>query len=151
MLIDSRITYWFHNRGHILGAAAVLTLDEVAGDTEPRFFHIELQVDGLDAVAGVAPLKRMSWPHREAARHLEGTWSAEGNPDSSQEWLDDDAVVQLEYDATVRLSIPTPIEWDSVLLCGWSRRNRLRSASGSTSGSSLSAASCRSRLQGQGI
>lgn len=106
MLIDAQITYWFHNRGHISGAAAVVTLDEVARDAAPRFFRVELQVDALDAVAGVAPLKRMSWPNREDARHLEGPWSAEGNPGSSQEWSDDDAVIRLEYDATVRAFDP---------------------------------------------
>lgn len=106
VLVGARITHWSPDRGHISGAAAVLTLDQVAGDAEPRFSRIELQVHGLDAVAGVAPLQRMSWPSREDARHLEGIWSAEGNPDSSQEWSDDDAVVRLEYDATVRTFDP---------------------------------------------
>jgi hypothetical protein len=106
VLLRARVSYWFHSQGHVSSAAAVLTLDEVAKDDQPRFSRVELQITGLDAVAGVAPLQAMSLPSREGARHLEGIWSAEGNPESSQEWSDDSATVRLEYDAAVRAFDP---------------------------------------------
>lgn len=106
VLTDALITYWFPNQGHVSGASAVLTLDDVTREAQPAYSRIEFQVEGLDAVAGVAPLKSMSWPNMKNLRHLEGTWSAEGNPDSSQEWSDGDINLGLDYNATVRTFDP---------------------------------------------
>lgn len=103
ILTDVRITYWSHGRGHISAAAAILTLDSPSAEAEPRYCRIEFQIEGLDAVAGVAPLKRVRWPFSDDLRYLEGTWSAEGNPDSSQEWSDDQVVMQLGYSLTARV------------------------------------------------
>lgn len=78
------------------------------GATEVRepgqFRQAKIQLTNLDAFAGVAPLKTTSWPNSD--RHLEGTWSAEGNPESSQEWTSADTTLRLEYEGTGRLLDP---------------------------------------------
>ncbi|MCL4293402.1 MAG: hypothetical protein KJ056_10295 [Acidimicrobiia bacterium] len=103
VLTDAQITYWIGERGLISAAAAIVTAGQHGPARElPSYDRVELQVERLDALAGIAPLKHMRFPSSEDYRHLDGTWSVDGNPDSSQEWSDDEITVRLEYDGTIR-------------------------------------------------
>lgn len=102
VITDARVMYWFPEHGAISGAAAVVAAGGHADVDAPSYEHMEVQVQHLDALAGVAPLKHMSFPTAEDRAHLDGTWSVDGNPDSSQEWSDSGIQLRLEYDATIR-------------------------------------------------
>jgi ApeA N-terminal domain 1 len=106
VLADATIEYWFPGQGHLSAASAVLSVAEVPQDRVPAYSRIEFQVHALDAVAGVAPLKSTLWPTGKDTEHLEGTWSAEGNPQSSQEWTDEGVTFRLEYDLSLRSMDP---------------------------------------------
>jgi hypothetical protein len=103
---DATIEYWFPGQGHVTGASAVLSRVGVPDTETAVYSQIEFQVQGLDAVAGVAPLKSMSWPTGKDTEHLEGTWSADGNAQSSQEWTDESVTFRLEYDLSLRSMDP---------------------------------------------
>jgi hypothetical protein len=105
-LADATIEYWLPGQGRVTGASAVLSHFGIPDTETPTYSRIEFQVQGLDAVAGVAPLKSMSWPKGKDTEHLQGTWSADGNAQSSQEWTDESVTFRLEYDLSLRSMDP---------------------------------------------
>jgi hypothetical protein len=97
VLVDARVSYWFPDRAIIHAAAAIITLADV-GSGEALFEQFDIQVGGLDAIAGVAPIKNTTFPRKGAA----GTWAAELAPDFKQEWVDPGATVGLTYYGSFR-------------------------------------------------
>lgn len=124
-LVDASITYWSAEHGRIsAGSATVGAAPGIRGfarkigrgpqDEEqaanqsvvPSYASVSAQVGALDAVAGASPFSGWKFPKDGEGRHLEGDWTVSGNPDSSQEWTDDDVTVRLEYDAGVGIGNP---------------------------------------------
>lgn len=97
ILIDARVSYWFPERARIDAAAAFITLADV-GFGKVLFKQFDIQVGGLDAVAGAAPIKSTTFPQKGAA----GTWAAELASDFKQEWTDPGAAVGLTYYGSFR-------------------------------------------------
>lgn len=99
-LLDVEIVMWEHNRA-VITAAAALVGGPLSGAFDGGVASVLLQVTGLDAVAGIAPVKRVKLPKREGARYLDWSWHADGNPDSTQSWSDDEADVELRFESSV--------------------------------------------------
>lgn len=102
LMVNARVTYWFESQARIDADAALITLASVASEKVAKFRGFEIQVGGLDAIAGVSPIKETTFPKEGAA----GTWSAELNDELSQEWSDDGAVVSLDFNSSVRTFDP---------------------------------------------
>src|SRR5680860_250321 len=97
LLLDAHVSYWFSTQARIDAAAAIITVADGTTDDPAGFQKIEVQVGGLDAIAGVAPIKRTSFPKNGAA----GTWSAEV-ADAAQTWAQDGITLSLHFDGSFR-------------------------------------------------
>lgn len=97
ILVNAQVSYWFPDRAIIHAAAAIITLADVTS-AEALFKHFDIQVGGLDAIAGVAPIKSTKFPKKGAA----GTWAAELASDFKQEWTGTGATVGLTYYGSFR-------------------------------------------------
>jgi hypothetical protein len=97
ILVNAQVSYWFPDRAIIHAAAAIITLADVTS-TEPLFNQFDIQVGGLDAIAGVAPIKSTTFPKKGAA----GTWAAELASDFKQEWDDAGVALGLTYYGSFR-------------------------------------------------
>lgn len=116
LLINAYVSYWFTGRASIHADAAIITLAGVSSK-EALFKRFDIQVGGLDAIAGVAPIKRTTLPDKGAPR----TWSAELASDFKQEWADGDATVGLTYYGSFRSFDPytfsmgfSPVAWGTL-------------------------------------
>lgn len=124
-LIDASVSYWSPELGRIGAASAIVGPPEgfrgfgtkIAWEVQdeeqaanqsvvPTYARVSAQVGALDAVAGASPFSGWTFPKGGEGRHLEGEWAVSGNPDSSQEWSDQDVTVRLEYDASIGIGNP---------------------------------------------
>lgn len=113
ILINARVTYWVTDQAIIHAAAAIITLADVTSE-EALFKQCEVQIGGLDAIAGVPPIKNTNFP-----KGIAGTWAAELDPkDFRQEWNDTGATVGLTYFGSFRSFDPytfsmgfSPVAW----------------------------------------
>lgn len=124
-LIDASITYWFPEQGRISAGTAIVGAPEgllgfgtkIAWDAEdeeqaadqsivPIYSGVSVQVGALDAISGTSPFSKWKFPKGGEGRHLDGDWTVSGNPDSSQEWSDDNVTIRLQYDASVSIGNP---------------------------------------------
>lgn len=129
-LLEATVESWFPGRAFLYSRAILVGLP---GSGEPTAFEgLEIQVSGMDVVAGIAPLKSMSLPNSEpGGKYLDVTWTVEGQPDSTQEWSDADATLSWEFvgGATIgdpyyyrlhfspmsRVTTQSPISFDEIL------------------------------------
>jgi hypothetical protein len=102
LLVNAQVWYWFTGQARIDAAAAIITLADVRGSEEALFQSFEIQISGLDAVAGVGPIKSTTFPKQGAA----GTWAAELAADFTQQWNDADASMTLTYHGSFRTFDP---------------------------------------------
>jgi hypothetical protein len=98
LLVNARVSYWFSSQASIVADAAILTLAHVSASDEALFKSFEIQMGGLDAIAGVGPIKSTTFPQKGAA----GTWAAELAADFTQEWNDAGASMKLTYYGSFR-------------------------------------------------
>lgn len=106
LMLEATVQFWSRDRAFIDARAAIVGLQLFDAEEPPDLFTgCKLQVTGLDSIAGVAPLKSFTFPANNDV-HLQGEWSAEGNPDSSQEWSASGTTLRLEYDASARVGDP---------------------------------------------
>lgn len=98
LLVNARVAYWFSGQARIDADAAIITLAHVSASGEALFKSFEIQIGGLDAIAGVRPIKSTTFPQKGAA----GTWAAELAADFSQDWNDLDASLNLTYYGSFR-------------------------------------------------
>jgi hypothetical protein len=99
LLINARVSYWFASQASIDAEAAIITLADVDNSNAALFCGLDVQVGGLDAIAGVAPIKSTKFPKNSVS----GTWAAELDPkEFRQEWNDPLATVGLTYYGSFR-------------------------------------------------
>lgn len=99
LLVNARVSYWFANQASIVAEAAIITRADINDADEALFSGFDIQVGGLDAIAGVAPIKSTQFPKDGVT----GTWAAELAPkDFRQEWKDDAATIGLTYYGSFR-------------------------------------------------
>lgn len=114
LLVNARVTYWVPDQAMIDAGAAIITLADVSSG-DALFKQFDIQVGGLDAIAGVSPIKSTEFPKKGAA----GTWAAVLDPeDFRQEWSDAGAAVGLTYYGSFRSFDPytfsmgfSPVAW----------------------------------------
>lgn len=100
-LMNGELSYWFESQGRAVGAFAVLSLEEFASSVHRAYSAIELQVDGLEAVVGVAPILRTAMP---AAKAAEQTYSATVDRDARWEWGVGNQKMSFRYDSSTRFA-----------------------------------------------
>jgi hypothetical protein len=61
LLVNAQVSYWFPSQASIHAAAAIITLADVVSE-EALFKQFDIQIGGLDAIAGVAPIKSTKFP-----------------------------------------------------------------------------------------
>lgn len=98
ILVNARVSYWFPGHARIDADAAIITLADVRGSDQTLFKSFKIQIGGLDAIAGIGPIKSTTFPKEGAA----GTWAAELAADSKQEWSDAGASMSLTYYGSIR-------------------------------------------------
>lgn len=98
LLINARVSYWIPGQARIDAGAAIITLAHGSASDEALFKSFNVQVGGLDAIAGVGPIKSTTFPKQGAA----GTWTAELAADFKQKWTDADASLSLTYFGSFR-------------------------------------------------
>ena len=96
VLTDARVFTWVPGRNTGSARFAVVGLG-IGGVPEDRYARVRLQITGADLLFGIPPIKTVSWPS-DSAEHLEGSFSVEGNPESSQHWDDRELTADCSYD-----------------------------------------------------
>lgn len=109
VLADCRCETWLPGRTLVAPRFALVGLNaaKVPGHA---FEELTCQVGGLDLLFGRPPLKDFRWP-RDSERFLEGEFTATGEPESTQEWVDEDATVTCSYWAQ-QSSIDNPYRFE---------------------------------------
>lgn len=116
LLVNAQVSYWLPDQATIHSTAAIITLADVASE-QALFEQFDIQITGLDAIAGVAPIKGTTFPKEGAA----GIWSAELASDFKQEWTDAGASLGLTYYGSIRSFDPyafgmgfSPVAWGNL-------------------------------------
>ena len=100
-LMNGELSYWFESQGRAIGALAVLSLDEFDPSAHRAYSAIELQIEGLEAVAGVSPILRTTLPAPAAEEH---TYSVTVDRDASWDWNADGRRMTFRYDGSTRFA-----------------------------------------------
>lgn len=100
-LMNGELSYWFESQGRAIGALAVLSLDEPDVVEHRAYSAIELQIEGLEAVAGVAPILHTTLP---ATRDAEPTYSVTVDRDARWSWTVGDQQMTFRYDSSTRFA-----------------------------------------------
>ncbi|MCZ7424851.1 hypothetical protein O7607_03805 [Micromonospora sp. WMMA1949] len=105
VLIEAETFSMSFDAASIDGRAALVGWWPAPQETPLAFDDIKIQVTGLDAIAGVGPLKSFTFPAGGRAFY-EHPWKVEANPDSEQTWSDGTATIDLSYDASLSIGDP---------------------------------------------
>ncbi|MHC6176843.1 ApeA N-terminal domain 1-containing protein [Glutamicibacter sp. X7] len=102
-LMNGWVEYHFLGQGTVRGAFAVLSRNNLSSAEARKYGSITVQMDGLDAVFGIAPIQRTSFP-----RDLEEnrTWSAELNKESVMTWESDLMCMKLGFSYSITSGDP---------------------------------------------
>lgn len=98
-LMNGEISYSFPGSGRAVGAFAALSLDTFDTSEHRKYASIELQIEGLESVAGVAPISRVKMPMKAGD---EAVWTATVDKDAKFVWETDGRSMTFSYDYTVR-------------------------------------------------
>lgn len=124
-LVDAEVGFWAPSQGRVSAASASVGIapgwtgfgftpssdGDGGGQDAPAarsatYYRADIQVGALDAISGSSPFSSWTLPNIKEGRHLEGQWSVAGNPESTQEWEDENARLRLEYDASISVGNP---------------------------------------------
>lgn len=98
-LMNGQLDYWFETQGRATGAFAVLSLDKFDVAEHREYSSIALQIEGLESVAGIAPISEVHMPRKPGD---EPVWSATVGSDAKLAWSSGDHSMTFGYDYTVR-------------------------------------------------
>ncbi len=98
-LMNGELSYWFTNQGRASAAFAVLSRDELDANEPRKYQAIEVQIDGLDAMMGTAPISSVKMP-REAGD--EPIWSATINREAHADWETGNEKMSVWFNASIR-------------------------------------------------
>lgn len=115
LLVNAQVNYWFPSHASIIAEAAIITMADGYELDSAKFGGFDIQLGGLDAIAGIAPIKSTQFPKDGVT----GTWAAELAPeDFRQEWKDGAATFGLTYYGSFRSFDPysfsmgfSPVVW----------------------------------------
>jgi len=98
-LLNGELSYWFDTQGRARGAIAVLSQDKFDASAHRKYASIEIQVEGLEAVAGVAPISKTKFP---VDKDAERTWAATLNDEAKFEWATEEHQMSFWYNGSFR-------------------------------------------------
>jgi hypothetical protein len=98
-LMNGELSYSFPGHGRAVGAFAVLSLDAFDAAEHRKYASIELQLEGLESVAGIAPISRVKMPIKPGD---EPVWEATVDKDAKFVWTADRQSMTFGYDYAVR-------------------------------------------------
>lgn len=94
------ISYRFSDQGRIWGNFAVFSLQEFVAGADPRKYSaIQFQIEGLEAVAGFAPIKATRRPKPDDEDKF---WGAKVNDEANRTWQSDNASLTFAYEGSFR-------------------------------------------------
>ena len=97
--MNGELSYWFPTQGRASAAFAVLSRDELDANATRKYQAIELQIDGLDALMGNAPISQVKMPVKADD---EPVWSATLNREAHSDWELGDDKMSIWYNASIR-------------------------------------------------
>ncbi|MFG1995317.1 hypothetical protein ACGFJ7_35610 [Actinoplanes sp. NPDC048988] len=100
LLLDAEVETWHDDLAFINARAALVGPARAVLDVPPFFDTITVQITGLDAYAGVGPIRSFTLP-ASGQSFYEHLWQVEPNPDSTQTWADDHAELTLDWASAV--------------------------------------------------
>ena len=98
-LMNGQLNYWITTQGRAVGAFAVLSQDEFDVSEHRRYSSIELQIEGLESVAGIAPISQVRMPIKPGD---EPVWTATVNKDARLSWSSGGQTMLFGYDYSAR-------------------------------------------------
>lgn len=98
-LMNGELGYSFPGSGRAVGAFAALSLDAFDTSEHRKYGSIELQIEGLESVAGVAPISRVKMPMKAGD---EPVWEATVDKDAKFAWSVGGQSMTFSYDYSVR-------------------------------------------------
>lgn len=98
-LLNGELSYWFDTQGRARGAIAVLSQDKFDASAHRKYSSIEIQIEGLEAVAGVAPISKTKFPVKSDA---ERTWAATLNDQAKFDWESEGYKMSFGYNGSFR-------------------------------------------------
>lgn len=98
-LMNGELSYSFPGNGRAIGAFAALSLDIFDTSEHRKYATIELQIEGLESVAGVAPISHVKMPMKSGD---EPVWEAAVDKDAKFTWSAGGTSMTFSYDYSVR-------------------------------------------------
>lgn len=98
-LMNGELSYSFSGNGRAIGAFAVLSLDSFDSSEQRKYASIELQIEGLESVAGVAPISHVNMPMKAGD---EPVWTATVDKEAKLVWDTGGQSMTFSYDYSVR-------------------------------------------------
>ncbi|WP_218681972.1 hypothetical protein [Microbacterium sp. BF1] len=92
LLTDVEVETFMPGRAWVQAGAAVISVASFVGGVVPQANEIELQIESLDALSGIMPLK----PDDSGA----DSWAARRNPEAILTWVDAGITMTLDYVVT---------------------------------------------------
>lgn len=100
ILLDAEVQSWHDDQAFINARAALAGPPQAALGGPLTFDTITIQITGLDAYAGIGPIKSFTFP-TDAQGFYEHPWQVEPNPDSTQTWADEQATMAISWPSTI--------------------------------------------------
>jgi ApeA N-terminal domain 1 len=112
VLTDVAISIWAPglSTGFARYAVVGLGVGDVVAD---RYASIELQITGAELLFGTRPIKSVRIP-TSGARYLEGTFSAESDPESTRSWEDHEGGLTLDCSYSAHFSGTDPFRHELI-------------------------------------
>lgn len=98
-LMNGEISYWFDTQGRAVGTFAVMSRDEFVLEEHRKYSSIEFQIEGLEAIADVAPIAATQHP---TDMTVEQQWAATLNKDAKLDWTSGDHKMSFWYNGSFR-------------------------------------------------
>ncbi|MBF4616085.1 hypothetical protein [Curtobacterium sp. VKM Ac-1376] len=98
-LMNGELSYTFPGHGRAVGAFAALSLDPFDSSEHRRYAAVELQIEGLESIMGLAPIQHVKMPMKAGD---EPVWEATVNKDAKFTWVVGGQSMTFSYDYTVR-------------------------------------------------
>ncbi|MEU1495891.1 HEPN domain-containing protein [Streptomyces sp. NPDC005732] len=103
VLVDCVVSIWMPNRAAVYGRYALVG-KQLISDT-PLFDRLKVQVSGVDSLFGRAPIKGFRMPVPQGKTET-GLWSVEREPESAQEWSDEEVTLTASFDSSTTMADP---------------------------------------------
>lgn len=98
-LMNGSLEYLFLNQGQATGAFSILSRSDLSAKIIRKYDSIDIQMDGLDAILGKAPISEVRFPKDST---VEPVWSAKTNKEANVSWDAEAFHMAISYSAAIR-------------------------------------------------